>query len=249
MVGGIKSNSNKINNNRRLQALDITDDNYDDIVGKKKYVLVKFYTKWCRFCQLLSPEYDKLVDIFNNTRKDVVIGRLDAGANDITATKYGINQFPIVALFFPGSQRIVDVYQGMRQSEHMANWLNHACPKIEIEENEEKNNDKKEKNEESLEIDMEKINKKNEITEKKEFIKARFFELQKYLDIIEQNIDNITNNTNSKHKSNFRRHKRLRITFDFNLTNIFITGITLLIIFAFYQTGRKLLINSGFHKD
>ena len=238
MVGGIKSNSNKINNNRRLQAFDITDDNYDDIVGKKKYVLVKFYTKWCRFCQLLSPEYDKLVDIFNNTRKDVVIGRLDAGANDITATKYGINQFPIVALFFPGSQRIVDVYQGMRQSEHMANWLNHACPKIEIEENEE-----------SLEIDMEKINKKNEITEKKEFIKAKFFELQKQLDIIELNVDNITNNTNSKNKTNSRRHKRLRITFDFNLTNIFITGITLLIIFAFYQTGRKLLINSQFHKD
>ena len=80
-------------------------------------------------------------------------------------------------------------------------------------------------------------------------IKAKFFELQKKLDEIEQSIDNITNNTNSKNKNNSRRHKKIRITFDFNFTNIFITGITLLIIFAFYQTGRKLLINSGFHKD
>ena len=220
-------------------------------MGQKKYVLVKFYTKWCRFCQLLSPEYDKLVDILNETRKDIIIGRLEAEGNDITATKYGINQFPIVALFFPGSQRIVDVYQGMRRSDHMANWLNQACPKIEIEENDDINKDKKEKNEneESLEIDMDKINKKNELTEKKEFIKAKFFELQKKLDEIEQSIDNITNNTSTMNKNNQRRHKKIRITFDFNFTNIFITGITLLIIFAFFQTGRKLLINSGFHKD
>ena len=133
----------------------------------------------------------------------------------------------------------------------MANWLNQACPKIEIEENDDINKDKKEKNEneESLEIDMDKINKKNELTEKKEFIKAKFFELQKKLDEIEQSIDNITNNTSTMNKNNQRRHKKIRITFDFNFTNIFITGITLLIIFAFYQTGRKLLINSGFHKD
>ena len=152
-------------------------------------------------------------------------------------------------MFFPGSQRIVDVYQGMRQSDHMANWLNQACPKIEIE-NEDKIEDKKEKNknDEKLEIDMEKINKKNELTEKKEFIKAKFFELQKKLDEIEKNI-NINNNTISKNRNNSKRHKKIRITFDFNFTNIFITGITLLIIFAFYQTGRKLLINSGFHKD
>ena len=89
---------------------------------------------------MLSPEYDKLVDIFNNTRKDIIIGRLEADSNDITSTKYGINQFPIVALFAPGSKRIAAVYQGMRQSEHMANWINQACPKIEIKEEEKNDN-------------------------------------------------------------------------------------------------------------
>ncbi len=116
----------------KLQAFDITDDNYDDIVGQNKYVLIKFYTKWCRFCKLLSPEYDKLVDIFNNTRKDIIIGRLEADSNDITASKYGINQFPILALFAPGSKRIIAVYQGMRQSEHMANWIRESLSLIHI---------------------------------------------------------------------------------------------------------------------
>ena len=67
------------------------------------------------------------------------------------------------------------------------------------------------------------------------------------MDEIEYKIDNKTN-INTKNKIKPRRHKRIRIIFDFNMTNIFVTGITLLIIFAFYQTGRKLLINSGIHK-
>ena len=206
---------------------------------------MEFYTKWCRFCQLLSPEYDKLVEIINNTRKDVIIGRLEADSNDITASKYGINQFPILALFMPGSKRISNTYQGMRKSENMADWINQLCPKIEIKEEEEINNKKDEHNE-SLEIDMETINKKTEITAKNEFIKEKFFELKKRLDEIDKKLNNNTNSKNKKIKS---VHKKLRITFDFNIVNIFVTGITLLIIFAFYQTGRKLLINSGFHKD
>lgn len=206
---------------------------------------MEFYTKWCRFCQLLSPEYDKLADMINNTRKDVIIGRLEADSNYITASKYGINQFPILALFMPGSKRISNIYQGMRRSESIAEWINQLCPKIEIKDEEEINN-KKEEHNESLEIDMETINKKTEITAKNEFIKEKFFELKKRLDEIDKKI---INNTNSKDKKIKSRHKKLRITFDFNLVNIFVTGITLLIIFAFYQTGRKLLINSGFHKD
>lgn len=209
--------------------------------------MVEFYTKWCRFCQLLSPEYDRLVDILKETRKDVIIGRLEADMNDITRTKYGINQFPILALFMPNSKRIVGVYQGNRQAVDIANWINQNCPKIEIKEDEEKADNKEEKNDknESLEIDMETINKKNELTSKNEFIKEKFFEIKKRLDEIDKKIENITNTKEKdlKNKEKKYKHKKLRITFDFTTTNIFLSGITLLIIFAFYQTGRKLLIN------
>ena len=126
----------------------------------------------------------------------------------------------------------------------MASWLNQSCPKNDIEE--ESNDNKGDKKEESLEIDLENINKKTEITDKNEFIKNRFFEIKKKLDEIDKKIEN---NTNTMIDIKKRKHKKLRITFDFTFVNIFVTGITLLIIFAFYQTGRKLLINSQFHKD
>ena len=122
--------------------MELTDDNYDDIIGHKKYALVEFYTKWCRFCKMLSPEYDE-------------------------------------------------------------------------------------------------INKKTELTDKSEYIKENFFDLKRRLDEIYKKIEI---NNNSKPNKN-KKYKKLRIVFDFTLVNIFVTGITLLIIFAFYQTGRKLLIN------
>ena len=219
----------------------MTDDNYDDYVGGKKYVIVKFYTKWCNFCRMLSPEYDKLVDKFNSSRKDIIIGRLEAGSNDIISNKYGINQFPIVALFKPGSKKIFSVFQGIRQSEHLADWINQNCPKIEIKEDD---NKIKTNNNETLQINIDFIKNKSQLTDKKEFIKQQFFEVKNKLDEIEKKIKR-----NKIKNSNEKRYRKIRFSFDFSFNNIFVTIITLSIIFAFYKTGRKLLINAGQHND
>jgi protein disulfide-isomerase-like protein len=219
----------------------LTDENYDDYVGGKKYVIVKFYTKWCNFCRMLSPEYDKLVDKFNSSRKDIIIGRLEAGSNDIISNKYGINQFPIVALFKPGSKKIFSVFQGIRQSEHLADWINQNCPKIEIKEDD---NKIKTNNNETLQINIDFIKNKSQLTDKKEFIKQQFFEVKNKLDEIEKKIKR-----NKIKNSNEKRYRKIRFSFDFSFNNIFVTIITLSIIFAFYKTGRKLLINAGQHND
>ena len=203
---------------------------------------MKFYTKWCVYCRLLSPEYDKLVDIITPERKDILIARLEAGANDITSNKYGINQFPIVALFEPGSKKIKAVYQGIRDGQNMANWINQLCPKIEIKEEEIKS---KEEEHESLEIDINLINNGTELTDKKDFIKQELFKIKRQLDEIEQKVQN-RKIVNKKKKN---KYKKIRITFDFSFTNVIFTLLTLLIIMAFYKTGRKLLINAGQDKE
>lgn len=168
---------------------------------------------------------------------------MEAGANDITSNKYGINQFPIVALFYPGSKKIYSVYQGTRESEYMVNWINQICPKIDVKE-EKIINKNDNSNQESLNIDIDFINSRTQLTDKKEYIKQQFFSIKKQLDNIEKKFE--IDKTNNVRK---RRHKRIRITFDFSFKNTFLTVITLLIIYAFYKTGRKLLINAGQHKE
>ena len=122
----------------------------------------------------------------------------------------------------------------------MANWINELCPKIEIKEEEIKN---KEEEHESLEIDTNLIKNGTELTDKKDFIKQEFFKIKNQLEqiekkIAERKIDN---------KGNKNKHKKIRIIFDFSFANVIFNLITLLIILAFYKTGRKLLINAGQH--
>ena len=172
-----------------------------------------------------------------------MIARLEAGANDITSNKYGINQFPIVALFEPGSKKVKAVYQGLRDGQSMANWINQLCPKIEIKEEEIKI---KEEEHESLEIDTTVIKNGTELTDKKDFMKQEFFKIKKQLDEIEKKIAK-RKIENKGNKGNKNKHKKIRITFDFSFINVIFNLITLLIILAFYKTGRKLLINAGQH--
>ena len=89
------------------------------------------------------------------------------------------------------------------------------------------------------------FNNRTQLTDKKEYIKQQFFSIKKKLDEIEKKIEKVKNKNNDK----IKRNKKIRITFDFSFINIFLTAITLLIIFAIYKTGRKLLINAGQHKD
>ena len=193
---------------------------------------------------MLSPEYDKLVDKFNSSRKDIIIGRLEAGSNDIISNKYGINQFPIVAMFKPGSKKIFSVFQGIRQSDHMADWINQNCPKIEIKEDQNNIKINNSNNNETLQINFDFINNKSQLTDKKEYIKQQFFEVKNKLDEIEKKIKR-----NKIKNSDEKRYRKIRFSFDFSFNNIFVTIITLSIIFAFYKTGRKLLINAGQHND
>ena len=142
------------------------------------------------------------------------------------------------------------IYQGIREGEHMANWLNELCPKIDIKEDDKAKkdiNNEDNSNQESLQIDIDIINNKTQLTEKKEYIKQQFFTIKKQLDEIEKKIEK--GQTISNKIINKKKNKRIRVSFDFSFINIILTLITLLIIFAFYKTGRKLLINAGKHKD
>ena len=110
-------------------VVELTSGNFDEIVGKEKYVVVKFYTKWCRYCRIMAPEYEKLYEDYQKGgRKDLVISRLEAGSNEEIARRYGIFSFPIVVIFNPNSSEIASIFQGRRTAEDMNLWIDRAAP-------------------------------------------------------------------------------------------------------------------------
>jgi len=113
-------------------VVELTSENFEKIVGKKKYVMVKFYTKWCRYCKIMAPEYEKLYENYEKGgRKDLVISRIEAGSNEEIARRYGIFSFPIVVMFNPNSSEIASIFQGRRLAEDMNIWINTVAPQTE----------------------------------------------------------------------------------------------------------------------
>ena len=112
------------------QVFELTTENWEENVGRDKYVVVKFYTRWCHYCRLMAPEYDKLFDMYKDVRKDLVIARLEGSVNEDISNKYGIYSFPIIVLFKPNDLHGQGVFQGNRVANFMKIWIDSNIPEV-----------------------------------------------------------------------------------------------------------------------
>lgn len=177
-------------------VVELNNANFDEVVGKEKYVVVKFYTRWCKFCRIMSPEYEKLFDYFKEKRNDVVIARLEGSMNQEISMKYGINSFPMVVLFLPNDKRIRGLFQGQRVVSHMSQWIEENAPQVveELQILEEDHNDEitEEKSDDNLVI---KTANKTEVTEELEFVKRELISLKTKIDTLEGQLADLKNQT------------------------------------------------------
>jgi thiol-disulfide isomerase/thioredoxin len=171
-------------------ALELKSDNYWDIVGKEKYVVVKFYTKWCKYCREMAPEYEKIVDLLKK-RKDVIVARLDGGTHEDVVVKYGIYSFPVVVLFEPGSVNGIAVYQGERKVNLMSKWVEiNAPPLDEAKPSTNTTVTTKTASDSKVDINNEILTQvnKTDVTPELEFIKNEIVSLKSKIDSIEKEI-------------------------------------------------------------
>ena len=63
------------------KVFEFTNDNIHEYIGSDKYIIIEFYTKWCMYCRNLFPIYEEIFKIFNSTRKDIIIGRINGEIN------------------------------------------------------------------------------------------------------------------------------------------------------------------------
>ena len=222
--------------------VELNNDNFDDIVSKDKYVIVKFYTKWCVYCRKLAPEYEKLYELYQKKRNDVIIARIEGGANNIILARYGIYSFPIVALFAPGEKKIRQIYQGMRTVEMMDRWIEQIAPKVQIKPTANLTNS-------TTELKIEEIKDKTEMTEESEYVKREFIDIKKKMNDIEKFITQV--NANLSMRSNLKKDKKeegtkIVIEIDVSMFSVMITVIVLCVIISVIVTGKKLIYNIKF---
>ncbi|KAL9714096.1 hypothetical protein Ac2012v2_002404 [Leucoagaricus gongylophorus] len=81
-------------------VVELTPDNFDNIIGQGKPALVEFFAPWCGHCKNLAPIYEQLADAFSHAKDRVVIAKVDAdGVGKPLGNKYDVKGFPTLKWF------------------------------------------------------------------------------------------------------------------------------------------------------
>ncbi|MDE6482909.1 MAG: thioredoxin [Rikenellaceae bacterium] len=88
-------------------ALEITSQNYKELIESGKPVVIDFWAEWCGPCRMVSPIIDELAQEFDG---QVVIGKCDVDNNDEVSAEFRVRNIPTI-LFFKGGE-VVDKQVG-----------------------------------------------------------------------------------------------------------------------------------------
>jgi len=81
----------------------ITDDNFEEVIGSEKPVLIDFWAEWCGPCKMIGPIVEELAGEYEGK---AVVGKVDVDNNPQVSAKFGIRSIPTLLVFKGGE--IVD---------------------------------------------------------------------------------------------------------------------------------------------
>ncbi|MGM9760660.1 MAG: thioredoxin [Parabacteroides sp.] len=80
-------------------ALQITDANFEELLGAGKPMVLDFWAEWCGPCRMVSPIIDELAQEYEGR---VTIGKMNVDENNDVVGQFGIRNIPTVIFFKNG---------------------------------------------------------------------------------------------------------------------------------------------------
>lgn len=74
-------------------ALEIKDDNFQELLQQEKPLVIDFWATWCGPCKQIAPFIEELAEQYKD---QVNIGKCDVDANSELPGKYGVRNIPTV---------------------------------------------------------------------------------------------------------------------------------------------------------
>jgi len=88
-------------------ALKITNENYEQLLGDSKPLVIDFWAEWCGPCRMVAPIVEELAEEYADK---VNIGKCDVDSNDDIVAAYRIRNIPTIVFIKGGA--VVDKHVG-----------------------------------------------------------------------------------------------------------------------------------------
>ncbi|XP_066245000.1 endoplasmic reticulum resident protein 44 [Euwallacea similis] len=107
------------------EAVQLTQQNFDNILASNELVFINFYADWCKFSNILMPIFDEsaatVAKEFSEVGK-VVMGKVDCDKEGSIATRFHIKKYPTLKIIRNG-QPTKKEYRGQRSVEAFTNFI------------------------------------------------------------------------------------------------------------------------------
>ena len=77
------------------QVVEMTADNFNDIIEGNDIVLIDFWAEWCGPCKMFGPIFEKTAE----KHPDMAFAKVDTEANQELAAQFGIRSIPTLGIF------------------------------------------------------------------------------------------------------------------------------------------------------